>query len=517
MRARGVPGARQAGARRAGAVAAVVTLAAVAGCSSSPSVPASPLTPARTLTCPGSSRTCTAPGTVRWSVPLPGSASFDITTGMSILNMPGAAASGIASFGGIPNDYLTPVAVAPGQVAFQPPGRPMVEAVDPATGRRKWVTRLTRPSAAADTTPGAVSLTLAAANGMITAYDPANSAWWLLNAATGAASAPRLIPDSVAVGPSTALTVLPVTGQSVALVTDAQVQDVDPVTGAVRWHVPLRPWTGETVIGNVLYADNDRLAADENSSAGVNSRDRATALQRVDLASGRALPALPLPASLRGQQSGIIAPPGADPDDLLARNGLTVARLDPATGLPVWSRTLPAGITGTGQAGPDATEPSLEYLVAPPAPTGAPPPSPGTHGAIWRVVVVSLADGDTTTIPLGRAFPYSDAGIQTGDGGNGSDWNLYGSGMLAAASTAPRKAGSGGYSFTRLEGVSPQTGRVLWRGPSAGDLYVLGQTVSGPPVIIAESCTPGGLAPDPTAGHDDEAFCDSERLYAVNA
>ena len=61
--------------------------------------------------------------------------------------------------------------------------------------------------------------------------------------------------------------------------------------------------------------------------------------------------------------------------------------------------------------------------------------------AIWRVVVVSLADGDTTTIPLGRAFPYSDAGIQTGDGGNGSDWNLYGSGMLAAASTAPRKAG----------------------------------------------------------------------------
>src|ERR1700733_5104377 len=155
MGARGVLGAWQGAARRAGAVAAVVTLAAVAGCSSSPSVPASPLTPARTLTCPGSSRTCTAPGTVRWSVPLPGSASFDISTGMSILNMPGAAASGIASFGGIPNDYLAPVAVAPGQVVFQPPGRPMVEAVDPATGRRQWVTRLTRPPAGADTTPGA--------------------------------------------------------------------------------------------------------------------------------------------------------------------------------------------------------------------------------------------------------------------------------------------------------------------------------------------------------------------------
>jgi hypothetical protein len=58
---------------------------------------------------------------------------------------------------------------------------------------------------------------------------------------------------------------------------------------------------------------------------------------------------------------------------------------------------------------------------------------------------------------------------------------------------------------------------VLWRGPVAADLYVLGETSSGPPLIIAESCAPSALSPDQSAAQGDQAFCNSERLYAINA
>jgi hypothetical protein len=88
--------------------------------------------------------------------------------------------------------------------------------------------------------------------------------------------------------------------------------------------------------------------------------------------------------------------------------------------------------------------------------------------------------------------------------------------MLASVATKAKPAGTGGFSYTRLEGVDPQTGHILWRGPWAGDLYVLGETFTGPPVIIAESCAPSGLVADQSAIHGDEAFCDSERLYAIN-
>ena len=515
---------RRPGGRRAGAVLVAVALAAVAGCSSSPPVPASPLNSTKALACPHGARSCTAPGTVRWSVPLPGSASSSISTGQSALNLPDLQSLGIAEFGGIPGDYLATVAVAPSQVVFEPGGRLMVEAIDSVTGKRQWATRLTLPRGAQFLAPGSqLTPTLTDVNGLITAYDPDALTWWLLNAATGAASPPRQIPSSDQASGTGNVTVLPVTARDVALVGWTQVEDVDPVTGTVRWQVPLRPWTGETVIGHVLYADNDRYAEDM-SSTGTNSHDQATAIQRVDLASGRLLPALPLAASLRGAGSAIDAPPGASPGYLVVHSNGTTTRLNPATGRVLWSLRMPPDVVGTGagQAGPDGTVPSLEYLVVPlgsgAGTTGSPPPSPGTRGAIWRVMVISLTNGAVTWVSLGRAFPYSDAGIQTELAVPGvSPWDLYGSVMIASHASAPQQAGSGGYSFTQLEGASPQTGRVLWRGPSVADLYVLGQSESGPPVIIAESCAPAGLAPDPSAGHGDEAFCDSERLYAVNA
>jgi hypothetical protein len=46
---------------------------------------------------------------------------------------------------------------------------------------------------------------------------------------------------------------------------------------------------------------------------------------------------------------------------------------------------------------------------------------------------------------------------------------------------------------------------------------MLGETFTGPPVIIAQSCLPSGLVAGPPAPAYHEAYCDSERLCAINA
>jgi len=482
----------------------------VTACSSSPAPPASPLSGSSALTCGGGAR-CAEPGIVRWSVTLPRSSKFDIDSGSWFLNVPGLAAEGYVNSAIAPNGYLATVTVAPGSVVFQQPGRAAIEAIDPATGRRLWTTKLaTPPGFTPDTTvKGALVLDILNADGVITVYDSRDGLWWLVNAATGAAGRPRRLASySQANGQGTA-DVLPVTEQSVALLNDTQVQGVDPATGSVRWQVPLRPWTGYAVIGQVLYADNDPYGQD---SGGNNASGQATAIQRVDLATGRALPDWPLPQQLNGQ-GGKVVQFGEDPDALLVETSTVLAGIDPATGRAIWTAALPASTVGAAQAGPTGTPPTVEYLVAGNT-TDSPPPGTGTN--IWRILVVSLTTGQATPVSLGRSFPYSDAGIHTSSF-TGDDWNLYGSVMLAAVTTKDQPTGSGGFSYTRLEGVDPQTGRVLWRGPWAGDLYVLGETFTGPPEIIAESCAPSGLVADQSANVGDEAFCDSERLYAINA
>src|SRR6202050_3578902 len=184
------------------AVAAAVTVTACS--SSSPALPASPLSASSALPCASGSHHCVAPGTVRWSVRLPGSAQFDISSGATVLNMPAASDEGIAGFGDIPNGYLASIEVAPGSIAFQQPGRAVVEAVDPATGRRLWTTKLpTPPGFTPDTTvSGALTLSLVAAGGVITVYDSADYLWWVVNAATGAASPPHRLASYAQANPA---------------------------------------------------------------------------------------------------------------------------------------------------------------------------------------------------------------------------------------------------------------------------------------------------------------------------
>ena len=92
-------------------------------------------------------------------------------------------------------------------------------------------------------------------------------------------------------------------------------------------------------------------------------------------------------------------------------------------------------------------------------------------------------------IPLGRAFPYAAAGITSLGLAGAGFWDFYDGAMLVSVTARAR----GGLRYTRLEDVDPGSGRVLWRGPWGGDVYVLGKTFTGPPVIIAESCPPSGL------------------------
>lgn len=505
--------------RRLWLAVTVTALMTVTGCSSSAPAPASQLNGSSALTCSAGSRGCTAPGRVRWSVPLPGSASFDISTGESLVNMPAMAAEGITSFGDIPAGYLANVAVAPGVFLFQQPNRPVIEAIEPATGRRLWTTKLPTPRnfSPDNDVSGALSITFAVSGGLVTAYDQTDYLWWLLNAATGSVTPPRRLAaySQPGIGGQAPVDVLPVTSRSVILLNYTSVQDVDPVTGSVRWQVPVKAWTGDAAIGDTLYLDNDPYSYNFDTKPNRSPTGTDTAIQRVDVGSGRLLPQLPIAADLQAED-GKVVQFAEDPGALLVAAGGAFARVSPATGRAIWVYRMPARAQGGAQPGPTGVPPTVEFLESGQVNgTQDPPPSPGTGTNIWRVLVVSLTTGQATPTDLGRSLPYSDAGIDTADVG-GDNWNLYGSVMLAAPSTSPRPAGAGGFSYTRLEGVGPATGRVLWRAPVAADLYVLGETFSGPPLIIAESCAPSGLSPDQSTTRSNEAFCDSERLYAIN-
>ncbi|MGH3172136.1 MAG: PQQ-binding-like beta-propeller repeat protein [Trebonia sp.] len=501
--------------RRFGAVIALTGLLSIAACSSSPSVPSSPLNGSSALTCATGSHGCTAPGTVRWSVPLGGSTQFDVPAGGSVLNMPAAHADQISySF---PDGYLAEVAVAPDLVVFQH-GKAAAEAVNPVTGKLLWNKKLPLPpgfSPEGSPPDGALDLELTVANGEVSVYDQTDYLWWLVNAATGAASPPHRLAaysrNRNTVASTAAADVVPVNAGNAVLLNLTNVQDVDPATGAVRWQVPVRPWTGEAVIGSTLYLDNDRYAYEYHTNGNNSPSGAATAVQRVDLTRGRALPGLPLPASLHGED-GQITQYSVEPGALMVVTSAAVARISPATGQAMWLRPLPSGALGTPQPGSGTASPSIEYLVRGDSSDSGDitPPVPGTGKDVWRVQTISLATGDRTSIAPGRSFPYGAAGIQTA--GSVGVWSLVGSSMLAADATPAKSAGNG-IGCTRLEAVDPRSGRVSWRGPVAGDVNVPGQTLSDPPLVIAESCAPSGLA---ASSSSSDTTCDSERLYAIN-
>jgi outer membrane protein assembly factor BamB len=469
----------------------VPAVATAAGCAGPPLPAASPLTSSSVLTCPDGPRDCTSPGTVRWSVPLPGSGRFVIGAGAAVLN----ARSAISSVADMAEPgYLATTIVTSGLLVIQ--RGPVIEAVDLTTGQLRWATRLPEPptSSVPVVSPYQAKLplldylTMTAANGLIAAS--VGSSWVLLEARTGRLLTPRFVPGPAQDWGGNCCDVLPESAHSLILLGRPLVEAVDPVTARVQWRDPAGS-VGYAVIGNAFYAGD-----------GDGRVIPSTGISGTDLASGQGLRPLLLPPDLRFT---IVRQSAEEPGALLVTGSDKIARLDPVTGRVVWTQTLPAGAIGAPlQPGPSGAAPSAEYLL---------PPTPGAGAATWHIFLVNLATGRATFIPLGRAFPYAAAGIRSTGLADDIFWDFYDGAMLASVSSLAR----GGISYTRLEGVDLRSGHVLWRGPLGGDVYVLGETFTGPPMIIAQSCLPSGLVAGQPAPAYHEAYCDSEHLYAINA
>ncbi|HEY1702568.1 MAG TPA: PQQ-binding-like beta-propeller repeat protein [Trebonia sp.] len=444
-----------------------------------------------------------------------GDSQSDIQAGTALLNMPAAAADQITY--GVPENQDLSVDIAPGLVLFQS-GVTAVEAVNPATGKVLWNTKLPTPQGFSEGgTPPILGFTVA--NGLISVYDSADYLWWIVNQATGAASPPHRLASYSQPGGAATDDVLPLNSGNVILVNDTNVQDIDPAIQKVRWQVPVHEWSGEAMIGSMLYLDNDPYDYDYSHHSNTNPTGSDTAIQRIDLARGQVLPSVALAKDLQ-DEGGQVSQFGADPGVLMVVTSSAVARIDPATGKAIWFRALPVGTVGVPQAAAGTPSPSIEYLVRGGASedesADGSQPVAGTGNDIWRVQIVSLANGALSPVALGRSFPYASAGVDTRPGSQGIVWNGYGSSMLAAPVTAPKPAGSGEHDYTRLEGVVPATGHVLWKGPAVADLAVLGQTPGGQSEVILESCPPSEVTANPSPDGSSNAYCNGETLYAVN-
>lgn len=444
-----------------------------------------------------------------------GGSQSDIQAGTSLLNLPAAAADQITY--GVPEGKAVSVDIAPGLVLFQS-GLTAAEAVNPATGKVLWNTKLPTPRGFSEgSTPP--TLDFAVANGMISVYDPVDYLWWILNQATGAASPPHTLASYSQPGGAAADDVLPLNSGNAILVNDTNVQDIDPATQKVRWQVPVHEWSGQALIGSMLYLDNDPYGYDFSHHPNANPTGSDTAIQRVDLARGQILPSVALAKDLQAED-GQVSQFGADPGALMVVTSSAVARIDPATGKAIWFRALPAGTVGVPQPAAGTASPSIAYLVRgdPSEDDSAEGSQPvaGTGHDIWRVQIVSLANGALSSVALGPSFPYASAGMDTKPDSQSNVWNGYGSSMLAAPVTVPKSAGSGEHDYTRLEGVDPATGHVLWTGPAVADLAVLGQTLGGQPEVIVESCPPSEVTTNPPPDGSSDAHCNGETLYAVN-
>lgn len=419
-----------------------------------------------------------------------------------------------ASFASLPPGGVHSAAFTGGRVITCAAG--VVEAIDPGSGRVRW-----RWSAAR-------------LRGNPDDHGPSSSAWCrltvvapgevavddfgdfppddirILNVATGAVgrkitlSNPHAHPTGETPIPD--VEVLAASRHVVAMMENSTIYGFDRSSGALRWRVRLRPWRGYAVLGHMLYADNANNGA---------AKPAATAIQRLDLASGRALPDLPLDRRLRGGDGHVVAQSdavvaAAQPmSTLLFQSGdiqhgdSKISTINPSTGHARW--TLPGDLV---RVNPDS-KPSRLVLLDFPVETNLVPGTPGVGTDIWTLRTVDAATGkQVSTVKIARSVPYDHIGVSP-DHNQPEQWNYDDSLLIADA--GDRNDNRSG----RLEGVDPATGQVRWRGPQAGDdTFVLGDA-PWQHLIIAESCAPSGIRA--SASPDDDATCTKVRLYAINA
>jgi hypothetical protein len=498
-------------------------LAAASACSSasSPAVVPSVLSNTSALTCPSGHRDCTAPGTVRWSLPVQGSYPVDLSDGGGVLNVPATVISQ-AEFQTTPPDEAHSAAFTAGLAVVCAGG--IAEGIDPASGQVRWRQKLASanaenesqsnpgPQAYCDLTvvaPGQV----AAANFSPFPNSSAPNYVRILNATTGAVGPQLALPLPAGANgnnPSSSSTnVLDLSGGTLSVLVNSQIYGLNEATGAVRWQTTLQTFTGYSVVGDILYADTTNF----NSSRSVS-----TSLQRVDLSSGATPGPLPLGPGLAGTNLAVIQPglavtAAAGPmTTLLVTTGAAgagqdsssqIAAVDTATGKALWS------YPGTlAELDPASQPPEVAVLTES-------VPAFGSGSLTLRTV--SLATGKlvaTSSVPS-RLWPV----IDLKPGAEGTYWNFYDSALVGEVPPDSSLAGSDTSWYGRLEGLTA-SGKVRWQGPwSSSDLWVLGDSAAGPPLIIVESCTPAGIVPPPTppSSGNVTSTCTQGRVYAINA
>jgi PQQ-like domain len=488
-------------------------VAAMSACSSgSSAIMPSALNNTSVLTCPRGHRDCTAAGTVRWSLPVSGG--YGLGGGMGVLDVPVVGDVRFSDPG--PPDGAHGAAFTGGVAVVCAGG--FAEAIDPASGhvlwRQKFAAANGADSANADS-QGPCDLTVVAP-GQVAAADfndfPSSAApdyVRILSTATGAVG-PRLVlplpPGANNPDPNAAdASILALSGGTLSVLVNSQVYGLNDVSGAVRWKAALRSFSGDAVVGDILYADTS------NDTGSVT-----TALQHVDLSSGAVLTPLPLGTGLKGTDLAVmgasaVAAAAGPVGTLLVGTGTTtrgngrIAAVDPGTGQALWSYPGNLVRMDPGSQPPEAAV-VQESL----------PPSASSRGAL-TLRIVNLATGQlvaTSGVPyrLWRA-------ISLNPGNDGEAWwNFYASALVAEVQPDSSQAGTDASLYGRLEGVTA-SGKVRWRGPwSSGDLWVLGDSTAGPPLIIVESCTPAGIVPPATPPSSGEVTttCTQGRLYAIN-
>jgi hypothetical protein len=485
--------------------------AAVAACSSgSPAVISSVLSNTSVLTCPQAHRDCTAPGTIRWSLPVSGK--YGVAGGTGELDVPDLGDVGFSSPG--PPDSAHAAAFTGGDAVVCAGG--LAEAIDPASGHVLWRQKFAAPNADSDTDAaqqGPCDFTVVAP-GEVAATDfneyPSSSApdyVRILSTATGSVGPRVALPFPAdannANANATGASVLALSGGTLSVLVNSQVYGLNDTTGAVVWQAALQTFTGEAVVGNILYADTVNSNADDQAT---------TALQRVDLSSGAVLAPLPLGTGVSSEDltvvgSGAVTAAAGPLSTLLVAGGSTtqgtdqIAAVDPATGRILWS--YPGAFV---QIDPASQPPEVAVVQE----------SLATATGSLTLRIVNLATGQliaTSGVPR-RLWNA----ISLKPGADGGEWNFYDSVLVAEVQPDSRQAGTNASWYGRLEGVTA-SGKVRWQGPwSSGDLWVLGDSTAGSPMIIVESCTPAGFVPPATSPSSGSVTtsCNQGRLYAIN-
>ncbi len=404
-----------------------------------------------TLTCgPDSTRNCTEQGQVRWSRALSGKYVFK-----KDFILPATTH---------PDGTFPDAAIAKNLLVYVEGATAM--AIDRTTGRVRWRTTIGAGDKRLKYDP-AVFAGAGFVAVRLDVGDPRKKAThlWILRAGTGEPVSDFALPD----GP---YYVRGIVGGAVILLGETRVLGINLATGKKKWEAALSPWSGSTVAGHVLYADDNRA---EPASSGTMRR-----IQRIDLKTGKRLPTLKLPESLRGaarlqsfrlRNTVYVATHGKDAQ---------LAALNATNGQVLWTKPIKSGAHSYFVDLDRAFDPPILYWRS------------GDRVHAW--------DGRTGN-PVTKPRSYEQF----------QGWGVAGGITVHEVGEEEEPEG------TRLEGRSTHNGKVRWRAPRMLAFSKIASWESGSPrLLVGLACAPGGVRPAAESAPSSNERCVEPRLFALN-